>query len=149
MSNTLGSPGTGDLRYRNAWRHVANIFHTIAPNAIMCWSLQGPTSFGWYENSYPGDMYVDIIMEDLYRADIPWLILLIRAVTSGGVGHMDYYLFAQGAGIGMTSPISATLGRAFGVVKPFGIAEAGITEGVNYIDTVAAGGNGQTYDQVW
>ncbi|HEX6824988.1 MAG TPA: glycosyl hydrolase, partial [Nitrospiraceae bacterium] len=145
ISTTLGTPGTGEIKYVNAYRHVVNVFRSHgASNAIFVWCHQGPSTDGWYQNLYPGDSFVDIIGVDLYRATFASRCTN-PSTYNGGVHSQDYYLFAQGTAL--TGGQATSLQRASGVIKPFMICEAGYREGQTMPDVSGAGGDGLTYDK--
>ena len=131
---SLGNPGTGEVKYQKAWQHIWQLFNsagaTLAAggNVIFCWTAQGPTTQGWYQNYYPGDTFVDWIGLDLYRATFA-ARATNPATWNGGTGSQDYYLFAQKHS------------------KPFFIAEAGYRDAQRIADIKTAGGDGNAYDK--
>lgn len=145
ISSTLGTRGTGETRYVNAYKHVVNVFRANgASNAIFVWCMQGPSTAGWYQNLYPGDAFVDVIAIDLYRCTFRDRCTN-PSTFNGGVNTQDIYLFAQGTAL--TSGQATSLSRTLNVVKPFMIAEAGFREGQTFTDVSGAGGDGLTYDK--
>jgi len=145
FSATLGTLASGEIMYRDAWRHIVTVFRQQgANNAIFVWALQGPSTNGWYQNLYPGDSYVDVIGVDLYRATFRSRCTN-PGTFNGGVHTQDYYNFAMGTAL--TSGQATSLSRANGVVKPFLIAEAGLRDGDTIPDVSGAGGDGLNYDK--
>ena len=134
IGSANGTPGTGETRYINAYRHIRGIFDSVGASistggkVIFIWCAQGPSTAGFYQNYYPGNAYVDMIGLDLYRATFA-----DRATNpgtyNGGTGSQDYYLFAQSKG------------------KPFIICEAGLKDGATVPDQSSAGGDGNNYDK--
>ena len=145
IGGALGTLSSGEIGYRDAYRHVVNVFRSHgASNAIFVWCLQGPSTDGWYQNLYPGDAYVDIIGVDLYRATFRSRCTN-PGTFNGGVHTQDYYNFAQGTSL--TGPQATALQRNAGVVKAFMICEAGLKDGGSIPDVSAAGGDGLNYDK--
>jgi hypothetical protein len=140
-SETLWSPGTGEIAYRDAYRHVRSLANACGAsissggNVIFVWAPQGSiTHAGCWENYYPGDDYVDFIGIDLYRATVS------TRMNSGVPGPDDHllYKFSKGEMSG-----SSGVGRG-GSAKPVMICEAGYTNGVDYNDS-GIGGDGRNY----
>jgi hypothetical protein len=134
VGTELGKPGPGELAYQNAWRHIWGVFNTAKAtignggNVIFCWTQQGPTTAGFYQNYYPGDEYVDFIGFDLYRSTFASRCTN-KGTFDGGTGSQDSYTFA---------------GRHN---KPYFIAEAGYRDGKSIVDEASAGGDGKAYDK--
>jgi hypothetical protein len=138
----LWSPGSGEIAFRDAYRHVRGLADACGAsisaggNVIFCWVTQGPTAAGWFENYYPGDDYVDFIGMDLYRSTVS--DDMNSAISSSGTGDSLIYKFAEGQMTG-----SSAVGRGTSV-KPFIICEAGYNNGVDYNDS-GIGGDGLNY----
>jgi hypothetical protein len=143
IGTVLGTRGTGETTYVNAWRHVVSVFRAQgASNAIFVFAQQTVQNYGFYQNLWPGDDVVDVMMVDLYRNTFRSRCLN-PGTTGGGVNSQDYYLFSQGTAL--TTGQATSLNRAHNVAICFGIAEAGLRDGQGYQDVAAAGGDGQTY----
>jgi hypothetical protein len=138
----LWSPGSGEIAYRDAYRHVRELANACGAsistggNVIFVWATQGPTGAGWFENYYPGDDYVDFIGMDLYRRTVS--AGMNQVIPTDGTGDSLIYRFAQGKHTG-----SSAVGRGTSV-KPFIICEAGYDNGVDYNDS-GIGGDGRNY----
>ena len=138
----LWTPGSGEIAYRDAYRHIRGLADAAGAsisaggNVIFVWTAQCDNSAGWFQNYYPGDAYVDFIGIDLYR----------RTCASGmnnttpilGTGDNLLYPFAQGTQAGSSAV------ERFNSVKPVIVCEAGYDNGVDYPDS-GTGGDGRNY----
>jgi len=141
-AKTLWSPGTGEIAYRDAYRHIrgladacdASINH--GGNVIFVWCAAGTTAEGYFQNYYPGDDYVDFIGIDLYRRT--FATGTNNATPILGSGDDLIYKFAEGTQAGSSAV------ERFNSVKPMIVCEAGYDNGVDYPDS-GTDGDGRNY----
>ena len=138
----LYSPGSGEIAYANAYRHIRQLADAAGAsidhggNVIFVWTAQHFNSVGWFQNYYPGDDYVDFIAIDLYRRTCA--SGMNNPTPTGGTGDNLIYQFAEGTQAG-----SSAVGRGTSV-KPVMVCEAGYDNGIDYPDS-GTGGDGRNY----